>query len=191
MYSVKQYLSSFVLLFSAAVSTWLVFKLPAPVPLAVTQPDANKSYMSDVIITRMNADSGKPQDQLQTPSMIHSLDGKTIITRPHFIIFQPVGEPWHLYGDNGQTSNGTEVLNLWGNVVLTQPPGPQNQTMTITTSAVTIYSKKEYAETSQPVVGSQPGSVLQAIGMHTNFKTGIVNLLSNVHGKSQGQNIQR
>lgn len=192
MYSTKQYVVSFLLLLCTAISIWLVLKLPAPPPLTSTQPDANNSYMTDVIITRMNAESGKPQDQLESSFMVHSsLDGKTTITRPHFIIFQTVGEPWHLYGDNGQTQNGVDILNLWGHVTLTQPPGPQNQTMTITTSAVTIFPKMKYAETTQPVTGLQPGNVLQAIGMHTDFKTGIVNLLSHVQGKSQGQGIQK
>lgn len=188
MYSAKQYTTSFLLLLGAAISTWLVIKLPPPTALSATQPDADKSYMSHVTITRMDAITGKPQDELQTPLMVHSAtSGKTAITRPHFIIFQPVGEPWNLYSDHGQTQNGVDILDLWDHVVLTQPPGPQNQSMTITTSAVTIYPKKKYAETAQAVMGTQPGTTLQAIGMHTDFNTGIVNLLSNVRGENQGQ----
>ncbi len=185
MYSVKQYLIVFLLLFCATLSLWLAFKLPAPSSTTPALPETQKSYMTDVVITRMNPDSGKPQDELQTPLMVH-YEGKTTITQPHFIIFQINGQqPWNLSGDHGETQSGMDILNLWGNVVLAEAPGPQNQAMTITTSAVTIYPKKKYAETVQPVVGSQPGNVLQAIGMHTDFKTGIVTLLSNVRGKSQ------
>lgn len=186
MYSAKQYLSGFTLLFGAVISTWMVLKLTPSSSPAVKPPDANFSYMTDVTITRMNVDTGKPQDQLQTPVMVHSaLNGKTTMDHPHFIIFQPIGEPWQLSGDHGQTNNSIDILDLWGNIVLTQPPSSQNETMTITTSAVTIYPKQKYADTKQPVVGIQPGSTLQAIGMHADFKTGMIYLLSNVHGKSQ------
>lgn len=188
MYSVKQYLSSFVLVLSTAVSSWLVYKLPTQTTSSTIPADINKSYMSNVVIMRMDAISGKPQDELQTELMVHSnIDGKTDIVKPHFVIFQAVGEPWNLYGDHGQTQNALDVLDLWGNVVLTEPAGPYNQKITLTTSAVTIYPKKKYAETMQPITGTQPGSELRAIGMHTDFQTGIVNLLSNVQGTSEGQ----
>lgn len=185
MYSTKQYFIGFFLLLSTAGSSWLALH-SSKQALDASQANAPESYMTDATIIRMNSATGLLQDKLYVPYLIHyTLNDITLLTHPLLTIFQATGEPWHLTADHGQSMNGAETVKLWSNVLLSQAQGPQNPPLTITTSAATIFPKQEYAITDQPLVARQPDKMLQAIGMRTYFKTGIVELLSHVHGEYQ------
>lgn len=189
MLSKKQYLISFILVLSTVWSSWLVLNSNQQ---TIADQNTPESYMVDATIIRMNRDTGLPEDQLFAPYLVHySLGDITHLTKPALTILQTTGEPWHLTADQGQAVNGSETIKLWNHVLLAQAQGPQNPPMTITTSVVTIHPKEQYAETDQTVVAKQPDKMLQALGMRTYFKTGIVDLLAKVHGEYQNQSVQK
>jgi len=186
MYSAKEYSVGFVLLLCTALSSWLVLNTSPVTTTPVDQTNYPESIMTNAIITRMNSTSGLPQDQLQTPLLVHYTTGDlTKMTQPRFVFMQEAGEPWHLSADQGQANNGVDLVKLSGHVALTQAKSADNPPISITTSAVTIYPKQQFAETDQPIVAQQPDKMIQAVGMQTHFKTGTVELLSHVQGKYQ------
>lgn len=182
MYSSKQYFFGFLLLFSTIGSSLMV--LHSGEDLAnKQQANTPESYMINATMTRMNEDTGLPEDQLYSPYVVHYLEGdKTDFNQPVMVIYQETGEPWHLSSDQGQATYGVNTIKLWGNVVLVQTAGPQNPAMTIKTTAATIFPKDQYAVSDQPLTAEQPDKNLKAVGMHAYFKTGIIDLLSQVQG---------
>lgn len=189
MLSTKQYLIGFGLLLSTVWSSWLVLNSNQ---LAIADQNSPESYMIDATITRMNRDTGLPEDQLFAPYLVHyNLGDTTRLTKPSLTILQTTGEPWHLTADQGQAFNGIETVKLWDNVLLAQAQSPENPPMTISTTTVTIHPKQQYAETDQAILAKQPDKTLQAIGMRTYFKTGVVELLTKVHGEYQNQGVKK
>lgn len=185
MYTTKQYLTGFCLLLTTAFSSWLVLKSSPNEEINVSthanQPD---SIMKNATLLRMNNETGKLQDKLEAAVLTHYPTGDlTNFTQPHFTIMRENEAPWVLTADEGQAHDGIDTIKLWGHVVLTQAGGLENLPTTITTSAITIFPKKEYAETDQAAKATQPDRMMQAIGMVVHFKTGIVDLASNVQGQ--------
>jgi lipopolysaccharide export system protein LptC len=180
----RQLMPTFLLLLAAALSSWLVIKsLEAPVntPEPPQNPDA---YMFNVSAVKMNALDGTPQDELFSPEMVHYPTADTTnVTTPHIIIFNSNGEePWHIYADQGQARNGTDILQLTSNVRLQQAAGPHNQALIINTSAMTIYPDQQYAETDQPIKLWQPSDTATSVGLKAYQQTGIIDLLSQARG---------
>lgn len=176
----------FLLILAAALTSWLLarsFEAPVASTSLPQNPDA---YMYNVTAVRTNALSGTLQDQLFTPEMIHySIGDTTNITTPHLIIFNSSGEPWNIYANHGQAQSGVTTLQLWDNVRLIQAAGPKNAALSMTTSAMTVFPKDQYAETAQPVTLWQTGGKATSVGLHAYLKTGIIDLLSQARGQYQ------
>lgn len=174
----------FPLLLIATFTGWLAYKgLQAPIKhnLIADRPD---SFMKNVIALRMNMDTGLPQDELLTPSMIHYPQGDTTnLISPHFIIFNVDSQPWHITSNLGQAQNGVAVIQLWDHVKIHQDAGPQNQEIDITTSMLTIYPHEQYAITQEPVMLTQPGSIAHSIGVRADLKSGDIQLFSQARGQ--------
>jgi len=183
----KQYLSTIFLLATGCILTWVLQNIleNRSIPLAnINNPD---SYMTGVTATRLNL-KGQLQDELRSPLMIHYLkDDKTDLTTPHFIIYNEGTDnpPWNVYANYGQAQHGVDTIQLWDNVKLQQPAGPQNAAITMVTSAMTIYPQPQTAVTNQPVKVWQLGSVVNSVGLKANMKTGEIDLLSQARGKYQ------
>jgi lipopolysaccharide export system protein LptC len=174
----------FPLLLIATFTGWLAYKgLQAPIrnDSAANRAD---SFMKNVTALRMNIDTGLPQDELLTPSMIHYPKGDTTdLTTPHFIIFNTDSQPWHVTSNLGQAQNGVSVIQLWDHVKIHQDAGPQNQEINITTSMLTIYPHEQYAITQEPVTLTQPGAIAHSIGVRADLKSGDIQLFSQARGQ--------
>lgn len=179
----NQFLPTFLLLLAAVLSSWLVIKsLQEPVdrPESPQNPDA---YVFNINAVKMNVDTGTPTDQLFSPEMVHyPTNNSTNITTPHLTVFQNNEQPWQINADRGQAINGSEVIQLWDHVKLEQAAGPNNQAFIITTTAMTIYPKQQYAETNQPIMLWQPSGTVNSVGLRAYQTTGIIDLLSQVKG---------
>lgn len=182
--STKQYIITILFLLAACIGTWLLLTALENRAIPLTDSNHPDSYMADVIATRMN-ELGKIKDQLKTPMMVHFPAGDmTNITTPHFIIYNadPDSQPWHITANYGQAHDGINILELWDHVKLEQLAGTQGATITMLTTAMTIFPKQQYAQTSQPVKVWQMGSVVTSVGLHADLKTGEIDLLSKTHG---------
>ena len=186
MYSSKQYFIGFLLLFCTAVSSWLVLKSSA-VPTVITNKDGPDSYMTNVSVMRTNNDSGEIQNELHAQVMTHYANQTTLFTMPHFVFYHPPAQPWNLTAKQGQAEDGINTVQLWNQVILAQAAGPQTQPITINTSQVTVHPKQHFAESKQLVTAIEPGVYVTAMGMHVDFKTQIVDLLSHVRVQYQAQ----
>lgn len=186
MYSPKQYLLGFLLLFCAAVSGWLVLKSSA-IPASIPNENGPDSYMTNISVLHTASDSGELQNELHAALLTHYSNKTTVFTRPHFIFYHPPAQPWNLTAKQGKAFDDVNLVQLWDQVVLAEAAGNQTQPITINTSQVTVHPKQHFAQTDQLVTAIEPGVYVTAIGMHVDFKTQVVDLLSHVHVQYQAQ----
>lgn len=185
--STRQYFITTFFLLAACIGTWLLLTAIENRSVPLNNNDRPDSYMLNVTATSLD-ENGNLKDELQAPKLVHFAKGDTTnVTKPHFILYNAdaTGQPWHVYADQGQARDGINVLDLWGNVRLEQPAGPDNAAITMVTSAITVFPKEQYAQTQQPVKVWQSGSVATSVGMRINLKTGNIELLSQAKGKYQ------
>lgn len=160
--------------------TWLQLTRPNPT-INRNLPDA---YATTVIINHIDK-SGNLYDQLKTPLSLHyPSDDSISLTTPLFTLFLKNKESWQLSACYGKLKESNDLLQFWNNVKLEQKQGSSNKTVsTLTTSTLTIHLKEKMAETSAPVVITQINQEVQAVGLHANFNTKTIQLLSRVKGQ--------
>lgn len=186
MYSSKQYITGFFLLLCTAVSSWLVLKSSA-IPASIPNEKGPDSYMTNISVLHTASDNGELQNELHAALLTHYSNKTTLFTLPHFIFYHPPAQPWNLTAKQGKALDDINLVQLWDQVVLAQAAGKQTQPITINTSQVTVYPKQHFAQTDQLVTAIEPGVYVTAIGMHVDFKTQVVDLLSHVHVQYQAQ----
>ncbi|MFZ0219206.1 MAG: LPS export ABC transporter periplasmic protein LptC [Candidatus Aquirickettsiella sp.] len=161
--------------------TWL--QLTRPVNSAITgnQPDA---FATKVIVYHIDK-SGNLYDQLSTPLSVHyPLDDSITLATPIFTLFLKNKESWQLSARYGRLKEGKDLLQLWNNVKLEQKQGHYKKSIsTLTTSTLDIHLKEKTAETSAPVTITQINQEIHAVGLHANFNTKTIRLLSQVKGQ--------
>lgn len=153
---------------------------PANTSSSAHQPDA---YATQVVIYHTDK-TGVLYDQLNTPFSLHYPSNKRILFRtPVFTLFLKNKESWKLSAQYGQLIKNNDRLQLWNNVKLEQKGASNNVVSTLKTSTLAIHLKEKTADTSAPVTITQMNQVVHAVGLHVNFNTKTVRLLSQV--KSQ------
>jgi LPS export ABC transporter protein LptC len=161
--------------------TWLQLTRPVNPTIAGHQPDA---YATKVIVYHTDK-SGNLYDQLNTPLSVHyPLDDSISLSTPLFTLFLNNKESWQLSSRYGKLKESKDLLQLWNNVILEQKQGISNRTAsTLTTSTLDIHLKEKTAETSAPVTITQVNQEIHAIGLHADFNTKTIRLLSQVKGQ--------
>lgn len=161
--------------------TWLQITRPINTSITGKQPD---TYATKVIINHIDK-SGNLYDQLKTPLSVHyPLDDSISLATPIFTLFLKNKEAWQLSSHYGKLNQDKDLLQLWDNVKLEQKQGSANKTVsTLTTSTLNIHLKEKTAETSAPVLITQINQEIHAVGLHANFNTKTIQLLSQVKGQ--------
>lgn len=155
-------------------------KISTPQISSQNQPDY---YMLDAKYTDYDQ-NGDIHSQISTSKITHFVtEDSYLFDNPIMIIFNQEQKPWSITSNKGKSEHGKEKVFLWDNVVIHQDAGPKNAPTTITTSELTIFPKTKTATTDKAVNITQGGSSITAVGANADFKTGVVNLLSQVQGK--------
>ncbi len=144
------------------------------------QPDA---YATQVTIFHTD-NEGNLYDQLKTPLSVHYPLNNTIsLSTPLFNLFLKNNESWELSAQYGKLRENNNLLQLWDNVILKQKKGTNTASSTLTTTSLNIDLKEKTAETSAPVTITQANQLIHAIGLHADFTTKTIKLLSQVKGQ--------
>ena len=126
---------------------------------------------------------GKPHDEIFSPMMKHyEKDDMTTGDTPKLIFYGQKGPPWHITSDHGQMLNGNQKIILWDNVIIKQIPGPGSRNATLTTTKIYFYPDTSLANTDQPVTLTEPGSIMNGIGMQADLNKGTMKILSKTEG---------
>lgn len=149
------------------------------------QPTTPDGFMIGVHYTRFNQ-LGTIAARLDANKIVHYQEEDTAqLDHPRLTIHNNDNQTWVITADQGISTNGSRQVDLRDHVIVKRIIQPGNKVATLTTTAMTAYPNKQFAQTNQPVKIVQPGSVINAVGMTANLNTGDINLLSHIHGVYQ------
>ena len=105
----------------------------------------------------------------------------TMLTKPDMQLYRGTVYPWHVQSERGEVNpDGTQV-ELIDNVRIARTD-QKNRATVITSSRMTVFPQKQYAQTEQDVRIEGAGGVSTAKGMKAYLNDSKINLLSNVRG---------
>jgi len=149
---------------------------------AAARPDF---YIDNARIQALN-EQGKTTYELTTSHAIHQVeDGSTHMEQPKLLFYR--GEepaPWLLEAEEGLVTEKGDRVDLSSNVLLQQELESQ-PSRRLTTSALTLFPARDYAETDQEVKIEAARSVTTATGMQLFLNDGRLQLLSTVRGQHE------
>ncbi|GAA6132939.1 LPS export ABC transporter periplasmic protein LptC [Halopseudomonas sabulinigri] len=149
---------------------------------AAARPDF---YIDNARIQALN-EQGKTTYELTTTHAIHQVeDGSTHLEQPKLLFYR--GEepaPWLLEADEGLVTEKGDRVDLSSNVLLQQEIANQ-PARRLTSSALTLFPARDYAETDQEVKIEAARSVTTATGMQLFLNDGRLQLLSTVRGQHE------
>ncbi|MNE62181.1 lipopolysaccharide exporter periplasmic protein [compost metagenome] len=110
----------------------------------------------------------------------------TLLTKPDLQMYRGTDYPWHVQSERGEVnSDGTEVELI--DSVRVARTDQKNRATIVTSSRMTVFPQKEYAQTEQAVRIEGGGGVSTGVGMKAYLKDSRINLLSNVRGQYEAR----
>ena len=110
----------------------------------------------------------------------------TLLTTPDLQMYRGTEFPWHVQSKQGEVSPGGEQVELIDSVRVARTDEKQRTTI-ITSSRMTVFPQKQYAQTDQDVRIDAEGGVTTAKGMKAYLKDSRMDLLSNVRGQYEAR----
>ncbi|MDU8500852.1 LPS export ABC transporter periplasmic protein LptC [Pseudomonas syringae] len=110
----------------------------------------------------------------------------TLLTTPDLHMYRGGEFPWHVQSKKGEVSSGGDQVELIDSVRVERTDEKQRTTI-ITTSRMTVFPQKQYAQTEQDVRIDGAGGVTTAKGMKAYLKDSRMDLLSNVRGQYEAR----
>jgi len=105
----------------------------------------------------------------------------TLLSKPDMQLYRGTVYPWHVQSERGEVNpDGTQV-ELIDSVRIARTDQKKRATL-ITTSRMTVFPQKQYAQTEQNVRIEGAGGVSTAKGMKAYLNDSKISLLSNVRG---------
>lgn len=126
---------------------------------------------------------GKRQHELFAEKSEH-LQSRDIslLEHPDMQLYRGTPLPWHIRSERGEVSpHGTEVELI--DKVRVERTDAKGRPVIITSTRMTVFPEKNYAQTQQPVKIEMTNGVTTAIGMKAYLDEGKMHLLSNVRGE--------
>lgn len=182
--SPKNFSLSLLLIIALSLSAWSILLSHSNNRGSLTtNPREADSYMQDVVATIFN-NEGKRSLTMTTPKMTHYPEGDTTqILTPAVTVYRQSPMPWYINSDSAKAIHGIDEILFSNNVNIRHPADIENPTTSMTTNMLTIFPSKQVASTDQPVVFTQPDTVIHATGMQANLDDGTIELLSQAKGE--------
>jgi lipopolysaccharide export system protein LptC len=110
----------------------------------------------------------------------------TLMTSPNMNLFRGTELPWKIRSERGEVSPGGVEVELIDKVRVERTDAKGRPTI-LTTSRLTVFPEKEYAQTQQAVRIDAANGVTTAKGMKAYMNDGRMLLLSNVRGQHEAR----
>ena len=130
---------------------------------------------------------GKVQYEMTSDKVEHLKASEvSLLTNPDLNLYRGTEFPWHVTSKRGEVNpDGTEV-ELIDKVRIARIDEKQRETI-ITSSRMTVFPQKQYAQTEQAVRIDGAGGTTTGKGMKAYLKEGRMDLLSNVRGQYEAR----
>lgn len=127
--------------------------------------------------------SGNLHSQLASPKIVHiPLHDSAVLEKPHITIYRDHERPYHITAESGVSQHGSREFELRKNVFVKQQASEKNLGINLKTQALTVYPKKDYAETKLPVTIFNSRHKMSGVGMEAYLQEKRIKLLSKVKG---------
>jgi lipopolysaccharide export system protein LptC len=146
---------------------------------------------SDYTLTDFTLDAldsaGKRTFQVSGPTLARrGEDGSIFVTTPDYVLVDGSGHPWNGKSDAAWVNKDGTLMKLQGHVEMHRPSqGEDDRSIDVETSDLTTWPKDKKMETAAAATITQPGSILNGIGMRGDLNTKVLELLSDVHSTLQ------
>ena len=110
----------------------------------------------------------------------------TLLTKPDMQLYRGTVYPWHVTSDRGEVNPDGSQVELIDSVRIARTDQKSRATL-ITSSRMTVFPQKQYAQTDQDVRIDGAGGVSTAKGMKAYLNDSKINLLSNVRGQYEAR----
>lgn len=145
-------------------------------------------YFIDRAKTREWDIDGTLKREMESVRVEHNPKAKlNYLTSPKSITFREDNSQIKVTSNTGTILDDNSRTDLAGNVIVHDNPTSQSGTV-LSTEALSIYPKDDFAETDKPVTISSANGNLKGVGMDLQFEDRILNLHSDVKGTHQNAN---
>lgn len=167
------------LLVAAAVSAWSVLRQRTPAAQGAATPGRSDYVLHDVDLVVLD-DQGRESFTLRGPRIARDpADEAMSLATPVFLLPDSDGGYWRVQAKTGWVSPEGDELRLDGDVRVTSPPDQRD--VALNTEQLNVFPERDLATTPARVTITQPGSILQGVGLETNLATRQYELKSQVH----------
>ena len=130
---------------------------------------------------------GKLQYEMTSDKLEHLKASEvTQLTRPDMQMYRGTAYPWHVQSERGEVNpDGTQVELI--DSVRVARTDEKNRSTVITSTRMTVFPQKQYAQTERDVRIDGAGGVTTGKGMKAYLKDGRMDLLSNVRGQYESR----
>jgi lipopolysaccharide export system protein LptC len=130
---------------------------------------------------------GKLQYEMTADKVEHlKATDVALLTTPDLYMYRGTLYPWHIQSKQGEVSPGGTQVELIDSVRVARTDDKQRTTI-ITSSRMTVFPQKQYAQTEQAVRIDGAGGVTTGTGMKAYLNDGRMDLLSNVRGQYEAR----
>lgn len=168
----------------AGLSAWFLATVQTSIrDSTFVDENVPRLYADNFQLVRMNP-QGTRSYTLTAPRLVQ-LPGQegTQVQQPAVDIFEHGTQPvWLLRAETGWVSADNEIIQL-ETVTFTRPATSGKYPMTLTTSKLTLYPRKDFAETAAPVRMDSPDSQVTATGLKAYLDENRLELLAEVRGR--------
>jgi lipopolysaccharide export system protein LptC len=148
-------------------------------------PDTSIDFFLVNPHTQQFNEDGSLTYQLTSQKLEHiKTSDMTMLSLPDLLVYRANEQPWHVQSKQGEVGPGGKQVELIDDVRAQRTDARNRQTL-LTTSRMTVFPDKKYAETSQAVKIEAANGVTTANGMKAYLNEGRMLLLSNVRGQHE------
>ena len=176
---------TFIAALLAAAGYWNIrpesFNSTAP---SSTDSSAIDFYVVNAKSTQFQADGSL--DHVMTSSKLEHIKASdiTLLSNPDLLLYRGNVQPWHVQSLRGEVAPGGTEVELIDNVRVARTDAKGRPTI-LTSSRLSVFPDKEYAQTEQAVRIEAANGVTTAQGMKAYLNDGRMLLLSNVRGQHE------
>ena len=153
-------------------------------PPSVSDTNAIDFYVINAKSTQFQADGSL--DYVMTSDKLEHIKASdiTLLSNPDLFLYRNNVQPWHVQSSRGEVAPGGKEVELIDNVRVARTDAKGRPTI-LTSSRLTVFPDKEYAQTQQAVRIEAANGVTTAQGMKAYLNDGRMLLLSNVRGQHE------
>lgn len=180
-YITKNILLTLLLIIALLFSVW-VTRLSIEINKENNRTDTPDAFMTDVRYLSFD-DQGQWDSEFYAPEIEHyHTRDIAILEKPHVTSRGDNDLTWTITANQGMSYDGGKTVVLKENVIIERFNDKTQARAQMSTSEITLYPKKKYLQTKEPVRIKQPGSLIEAVGFTADLTTGDIQLSSQSKG---------